>query len=121
MVFIYIFLIGLSVGSFLNVVVFRTIKKENFHTNGSYCYSCKTPLKWYDNIPLISYMMLLGKCRTCKTHISIQYPLVELINAIAWVFIFKNFIFIQSFFFSILFSVCLVLVLLVIHTLKNKY
>ncbi len=71
------FLYGLLIGSFLNVVVLRLQKEESLGGR-SYCPSCKHQIRWYDNVPLLSFLILRGKCRDCKVKISIQYPLVEL-------------------------------------------
>ncbi len=69
---------GAIVGSFLNVVILRLPEKNSSVVfPGSHCPKCKTPLSWYENIPIISYTVLRGKCRTCKIGISIQYPVVE--------------------------------------------
>lgn len=73
---------GAMVGSFLNVCILRLPKKESIVTPGSHCPYCKRPIQFYDNIPLISYFLLRGRCRCCKKPISIQYPLVEGITAI---------------------------------------
>lgn len=70
--------IGLCVGSFLNVVIIRVPKGESIAFPSSHCLSCNTPLKWYHNIPLFSWLILQGKCSFCGTKISIQYPIVEL-------------------------------------------
>ncbi len=73
------FIFGLLVGSFLNVVILRLPdEKQSVVFPASHCPKCSTPLHWYENIPLLSYIFLGGKCRTCKEKISIQYPLVEL-------------------------------------------
>ena len=74
---IFIFILGICIGSFLNVVVLRAISGESIVLPPSKCPKCQTPLKWYDNIPLLSYLILRGKCRNCHEHISIQYPIVE--------------------------------------------
>ena len=74
----FLFLLGLLVGSFLNVVIFRMERGESFVGGRSRCLACGTELHWYDNIPLISFLCLRGKCRFCKTGLSWQYPLVEL-------------------------------------------
>jgi leader peptidase (prepilin peptidase)/N-methyltransferase len=74
-------LLGLVVGSFLNVVALRRLKGESCVWPGSHCPSCGTPLQWFENIPVLSWLGLAGKCRTCKTPISVQYPLVELLTA----------------------------------------
>lgn len=81
-------LFGLCIGSFLNVVIFRLIKKESLYKESSHCMKCLNKIKWYDNIPLVSYIVLKGKCRSCGTKISLQYPLVETLNALLCVFIY---------------------------------
>ncbi len=73
---------GAIVGSFLNVCIHRLPKGESIIIPGSHCPDCKKPIHFYDNIPLISYFLLRGKCRHCKKPISIQYPLIEGITAI---------------------------------------
>lgn len=75
-------LFGLVFGSFLNVLIARIPKDENVAFPASHCPKCMTPLKAYHNIPLFSWLFLRGKCAFCKEKISIQYPLVELINGI---------------------------------------
>lgn len=88
--FIYaiVFLYGIVIGSFLNVCIYRIPKKENIATERSHCMSCGTQLKWYDLVPLFSWLFLRGKCRYCGTKISVQYPLVEFTNGIGYVWIF---------------------------------
>ena len=71
---------GLCVGSFLNVVIYRLPRGMNLAKPGSHCTSCGYELRWYDNIPVLSYVLLLGKCRSCKSPISAQYPVVELLT-----------------------------------------
>ena len=78
MIAIFVFLYGLVVGSFLNVCACRIPKKQSIVSPGSYCPNCKKPIKFYDNIPVFSYVLLSGKCRNCRKAISIRYPLVEL-------------------------------------------
>ncbi len=77
-------ILGLCVGSFLNVVIYRLPNKMSLAKPASHCPSCKYELRWYDNIPVLSYLMLGGKCRRCKTHISFRYTAVELANALLW-------------------------------------
>lgn len=84
---IYIFLFGLIIGSFLNVCIYRIPKKFSIVFPPSSCPLCNQKIKPIDNIPLISYIILLGRCRYCKTRISIRYPFVELINAILFVIV----------------------------------
>ena len=77
-------ILGLVVGSFYNVCIHRTITGESVaNPPRSKCPHCGTFLKWYDNIPLVSYALLLGRCRTCKTRISPRYPIVEALSGAA--------------------------------------
>lgn len=85
--YLLIFLFGIVIGSFLNVCIYRIPKKENIVTARSHCSNCGYILKWYDLIPLLSYLILGGKCRKCRQKISVQYPLVEGLNGILYVFI----------------------------------
>lgn len=78
---IYSFIAGLCIGSFLNVVVLRGFSGESIVLPPSHCTSCNHKLAWYDNIPVLSYLILRGKCRYCSKKISIQYPLVEILTA----------------------------------------
>lgn len=89
-VFLYIivFLYGITIGSFLNVLIYRLPKKENIVTTRSHCMSCGNQLKWYDLVPLFSYLVLRGKCRKCKARISVQYPLIEGLNGMLYILIF---------------------------------
>jgi prepilin signal peptidase PulO-like enzyme (type II secretory pathway) len=72
------FLFGLCIGSFLNAVIFRLPKKISLSASRSHCPKCDKLIYWYENIPLVSYLWLRGRCSGCKTKISVQYPLVEL-------------------------------------------
>jgi len=75
---LFIFVFGILIGSFLNVVIYRIPKGESIVFPSSKCQSCQTPLKWYHNIPIFSWLFLRGKCGFCSEKISIQYPLIEL-------------------------------------------
>lgn len=88
---ILIIIHGLLIGSFLNVLIYRIPREESIAFPGSHCPSCGHKLKWYDNIPLFSYLILNGKCRYCGTNISIQYPLIETLNAIIYVVLYISF------------------------------
>jgi leader peptidase (prepilin peptidase) / N-methyltransferase len=72
------FVIGLALGSFVNVVAARVPLGRSIVSPGSACVSCGAGIAWYDNVPLLSYALLRGRCRACATHISLRYPLVEL-------------------------------------------
>ena len=69
---------SLCLGSFCNVLIYRIPKGEQFVSGRSYCPNCKHQLMWYDNIPVLSYILLGGKCRYCKNKISIRYPVIEI-------------------------------------------
>ena len=83
LILVFSALFGAIVGSFLNVVILR-LPRENASIvfPASHCPKCEHPLAWYENIPVLSYIVQLGKCRHCKTSISLQYPTVELITAL---------------------------------------
>jgi leader peptidase (prepilin peptidase)/N-methyltransferase len=82
---------GAIVGSFLNVCIFRLPKEESIVWPGSHCPHCASPIHFYDNIPLVSYLLLKGRCRYCKKSISIQYPLVEGMTALGSLALFMKF------------------------------
>ncbi len=108
--FIYIFLVGLCVGSFLNVVILRGLSGEGIVFERSKCPKCNNKLKWFMNIPLVSYIFLRGKCAFCKEHISIQYPLIEALCAVLFCYAFWVF----GFNFNLLFklaAICLFIVM----------
>ena len=88
---ISLILLGLIIGSFLNVVIFRLPLGKSIVTPGSYCPRCKTRIKFYDNIPVLSFIFLKGKCRSCKNKIPIQYPMIEILTAFSFWFTFKTF------------------------------
>lgn len=79
---LFAFIFGTLFGSFLNVVILRIPKEESVVFGASHCYSCKTPLKPWHNIPLFSWIFLGGKCAYCKSKISLQYPLIELLSGL---------------------------------------
>lgn len=85
--YVILFLFGIVIGSFLNVCILREPKKETLLAN-SHCMHCGYELRWYDLIPLFSYMMLKGRCRKCNTRLSLQYPLVEGLNGALYVIVF---------------------------------
>ena len=88
---LFAFLVGIIFGSFLNVVILRIPKEESVVFGGSHCTSCGTPLKPWHNIPLFSWLFLRGKCSYCKTSISIQYPLIELLSGIVFLILADKF------------------------------
>jgi leader peptidase (prepilin peptidase)/N-methyltransferase len=84
-------LLGGIVGSFLNVCIYRLPRHEWIVWPGSHCPSCGQPIAWRDNIPVLSYLLLLGRCRSCHQPISPRYPIVELVNAAGYVIILWHF------------------------------
>src|SRR3954453_12024869 len=76
---------GLIIGSFLNVVDYRLPRGESIVSPPSHCPGCDTPIKPYDNIPVLSWLILRGKCRNCGEPISARYPFIELLNGVLWV------------------------------------
>ena len=83
-VYVFAGIYGLCIGSFLNVVIYRTPLGMSVAKPSSHCPTCQNPIAWYDNIPVLSYLLLGGKCRHCKTHISFRYTIVEITNALLW-------------------------------------
>ena len=77
-----IFMFGLAIGSFANVCIYRLPKKESVVFPVSHCTACSTPVRPFDNIPVISYLILGGKCKDCKESISVIYPIIEVITAL---------------------------------------
>ena len=80
-----VFIFGATIGSFLNVVIYRIPKGESIVFPSSKCQSCQNALKWWHNIPIFSWVFLRGKCYFCKEKISIQYPLIELLTGLIFV------------------------------------
>jgi leader peptidase (prepilin peptidase)/N-methyltransferase len=85
--------VGALIGSFLNVVIHRVPREESIVFPNSRCPSCGTPIKPYDNIPVVSYLILRGRCRSCRSHISARYPAVEAMTALLFlaVFLYRGF------------------------------
>lgn len=87
-IFILVFIYGMIIGSFLNVCIYRIPKKESIVKVRSHCMSCGYQLKWYDLVPVFSWLVYRGKCRKCGAHICAQYPVIEAVNGIGYVLIF---------------------------------
>jgi prepilin signal peptidase PulO-like enzyme (type II secretory pathway) len=85
LIYLFVFILGLAVGSFLNCVIYRLETGESFLKGRSYCPHCKHILSWKDLIPIFSFLILKGKCRYCGKPISLQYPLVEFFTGILFV------------------------------------
>jgi leader peptidase (prepilin peptidase)/N-methyltransferase len=91
MISIVVFLFGLIVGSFLNVCIVRLPRGRSIAHPPSHCPRCRTPIRFYDNIPIISFLLLRGKCRSCGEPISWRYPIVELMNGLFYLWIVGEF------------------------------
>lgn len=86
-----ILIFGLIIGSFLNVCIYRLPRELSIVTPSSACPKCNSPIKPWDNIPILSYIFLRGKCRKCGEKISIRYPAVELLNGLSYLLVFQFF------------------------------
>jgi len=113
---LFVFIFGILIGSFLNVIIYRIPKGESIAFPASKCQSCQTPLKWYHNIPIFSWSFLRGKCGFCSEKISIQYPLIELTTGILAVTLFYKLGLVW--YFPIVFAVFTILLALVMIDFK---
>lgn len=105
-----IFLYGIVIGSFLNVCIYRIPKKENIVVVRSHCMSCGHELKWYELVPVFSFVVQKGKCRSCGTKLSVQYPLIEGLNGLLYVVVFLiNGVNVDSLLYCLLISALIVL------------
>ena len=108
MVYFFLFLFGLCFGSFLNVIIYRTTHGHSPFSGRSFCPHCQKKVAWFDNIPLLSFIKLGGRCRHCHQPIAFSYPLVELLTGIEFVWVWfllkQNLIFLGRFegFYSLL-------------------
>jgi len=91
LIYLVLAFFGAAVGSFLNVVIHRVPAKQSVVSPASACPKCDTAIRPYDNIPIVSWLVLRGKCRDCKASISVRYPLVEALNALLWVGCYAHF------------------------------
>ncbi|WAM33200.1 prepilin peptidase [Caldicellulosiruptor morganii] len=101
---IFAFVMGLVIGSFLNVCIYRLPRGESIIAPGSRCPRCGKRLGWFELIPVLSYLIQKGRCRGCREKISIQYPLVELLTGLNAIMAF-NFYFFQSILLAVLFFI----------------
>lgn len=123
---IIFFIFGLIIGSFLNVVIYRYNTTRSLGGRSA-CMSCQNTLSWHELIPLFSFIALQGRCKTCKTKISIQYPLVELMTGLSFALLFlkfQNVFFADMFIFAITFAyyafMFSLLVVIATYDLKHK-
>ncbi len=104
MIVFLIILFGLALGSFLNVVIYRLPRKLSLIKPGSFCPTCHHKIPFYYNIPLLSYIILRGKCKFCGHKISLTYPLVELLTPLSFLILYLKFSFTVFFLFSVIFT-----------------
>lgn len=112
----FIFILGAAIGSFLNVCIYRLPENKSVITPASCCPQCGTPIRFYDNIPILSYILLRGRCRSCGSPISVQYILVEILNGVGYVFVVWRFgVSLESGIYAILFSSLIVASVIDLH------
>ena len=120
--YIIVFLYGIIIGSFLNVCIYRIPKKESIVKVRSHCVDCGYQLKWYDLVPLISYIALRGRCRKCGAKLSVQYPIIEAANGLLYCLVFWSLGFtIYSGLVCLLVSALLVLSVIDFHTFEIPF
>jgi leader peptidase (prepilin peptidase)/N-methyltransferase len=101
---VFAFLVGIVLGSFMNVLIFRLPREISIVKPRSFCPQCKKPIPWYENIPIISFILLRGRCARCRAPISWQYPVVEALTGIVFLFLYfryqpgRDFLFYMFFF-----------------------
>lgn len=116
-----VLIIGLCIGSFLNVCIYRIPREESIAYPSSHCTSCGYELKFYDLIPVLSYIFLRGRCRKCNEKVSIIYPTIEIINGLVYLLLFIKFgLTFEFIFYSILSSLLIVISIIDIKT-KEVY
>ena len=119
--YIMALILGLCVGSFLNVVIYRVPNGISLIKPNSHCPKCKSEIKWYDNIPILSYLILRGRCRVCKCHISSRYVFVEILNAVLWVLCVYCFYNISILLMLLYAVVCSLLLVIALIDLEHMY
>ena len=112
-----VFIFGLCFGSFANVCIYRLPKNKQVLTDRSFCPKCKKKIKWFDNIPLVSFLFLNGKCRSCKKKISLQYFIIEFLAGLGFLFIFLS----SDNYYSIILLMVLFLIYLMILFIDLKH
>mgnify|MGYP002559067426 FL=1 len=118
---VFIVLLGLIIGSFLNVCIYRIAREESISFPQSHCTSCGYNLKPKDLIPVFSYIFLGGKCRCCKEKISIKYPLIEILNSCLYVLIYLRFGFTLELFKFCMFASLLIVIAFIDFETKYVY
>ncbi len=126
LIFVFIFLFGTIIGSFLNVVIYRFNTSKQIGNSRSVCFSCSKTLYWYEMIPVLSFLFQKGRCRGCASRISHQYPLVELLTASVFTIIAYRFIPLientQMYVFSVSYFVFIfsILIVITVYDIRHK-
>lgn len=107
---VFVFIFGSMLGSFLNVCIYRLPKDASIVRPRSFCPKCQSSIKWYDNVPLLSFLLLKGRCRKCSVKIPLRYPIVELMTALLFFVLYLEFGFTLNFFKYIFFFALLIVV-----------
>lgn len=89
-IYVFVFIFGACIGSFLNVCIYRLPKNESLIKRNSHCMTCGEPIKRRDLIPIVSWCILRGKCRSCGAKISARYTIVETLNALLYLWVFYH-------------------------------
>lgn len=116
-----IFVLGMVIGSFLNVVALRTVSGKKFYHGRSECMHCQSKINWFDNIPIFSFLILKGKCRSCNQSISLQYPLVEFVTGVVFMLLFIQIIDLQHQFIFLFLSAIIILISVIDILEKSIY
>ncbi len=117
MIILYIFL-GAIFGSFLNVLIHRMPLNKSIILPSSHCPKCKESIMWYNNIPIISYLLLKGKSSCCNKHITLRYPIVELLSSLLWVW---SYFYLNTYHYQILFLIISSCLLVIFFTDYNHF
>ena len=117
-IYFFLFVFGTIIGSFSNVCIYRIPLKQSVITPSSFCPSCMSPIKFYHNIPILSYIYLKGSCPSCHTRIPFRYPLVELLTGLIYIALYMKFGLSLGFFVFIL--LCTALVIIAFIDLENR-
>lgn len=127
LIFVLIFILGTIIGSFLNVVIYRLNTGRTMVRGSSMCMSCGHKLRWFELIPILSFLVQKGKCRTCASRVSFQYPTIEIITGLLFVIIAIKFIPILYFsvwlyvvFFTLFLAIFSILVIIFVYDLRHK-
>lgn len=116
-----VIIIGLVIGSFLNVCIYRIPREESISYPPSHCSTCNHKLNALDLVPIFSYIFLKGKCRYCKDKISLRYPSIELLNALLYLFIYINYDFTLDFFKYCIFTSLLIVIAMIDYNTQDVY